>query len=208
MRRFPLIPTLFVAGAVAVMIALGIWQLQRAQWKGRMLDELAAAQSQAPVDLDSLVAGGSAENAPIAFRRAAITCTAHEATPMLRAGRNLQGGTGYSYFLPCRPGASGFAGRVQINAGWSQQPNSSLRIDAQEKVVGTIGTAEAGGPVILTSVTAIGPLQPSAPPSIDDIPNNHLAYAFQWFFFAATATLIYVLALRRRGSVARPRRDA
>ncbi|HKX90235.1 MAG TPA: SURF1 family cytochrome oxidase biogenesis protein, partial [Sphingopyxis sp.] len=28
-RRWPLIPTLFVAAAVAVMIGLGVWQLQR-----------------------------------------------------------------------------------------------------------------------------------------------------------------------------------
>ena len=32
-RRLPLIPTIFVAGAVAVMIGLGVWQLKRAEWK-------------------------------------------------------------------------------------------------------------------------------------------------------------------------------
>ncbi len=31
------------------------------------------------------------------------------------------------------------------------------------------------------------------------MPNNHLAYAVQWFLFAAIAGAIYVLALRRRG---------
>ena len=31
MRRLPLIPTLVVAAAVATMIWLGIWQLQRAE---------------------------------------------------------------------------------------------------------------------------------------------------------------------------------
>jgi cytochrome oxidase assembly protein ShyY1 len=36
------------------------------------------------------------------------------------------------------------------------------------------------------------------PPSLDSIPNNHRFYALQWFFFAATAVLIYVLALRRK----------
>ena len=38
----------------------------------------------------------------------------------------------------------------------------------------------------------------SAPPSPDAIPNNHLAYAIQWFIFAGIAAVIYVLALRRR----------
>ncbi len=30
------------------------------------------------------------------------------------------------------------------------------------------------------------------------MPNNHLSYAVQWFSFAATALIIYALALRRR----------
>lgn len=41
-------------------------------------------------------------------------------------------------------------------------------------------------------------LEPSAPPSIIDVPNNHLAYAVQWFLFAGIAATIYLLALRRR----------
>jgi cytochrome oxidase assembly protein ShyY1 len=84
--------------------------------------------------------------------------------------------------------------------GWSQAPNSLLRLNADGPIEGRIGTAEPDGPIILTAASAIGPLQPSAPPSVDEIPNNHLAYAFQWFFFAATAALIFFLALRRRSS--------
>ena len=38
----------------------------------------------------------------------------------------------------------------------------------------------------------------SAPPSPDSIPNNHLAYAIQWFLFAGFAAVIYFLALKRR----------
>jgi surfeit locus 1 family protein len=44
----------------------------------------------------------------------------------------------------------------------------------------------------------VAELAPLAPPDPADIPNNHLAYAGQWFFFALTALVIYVLALRRR----------
>ena len=33
MRRLPVIPTIFVLAAVAVMVALGMWQIQRANWK-------------------------------------------------------------------------------------------------------------------------------------------------------------------------------
>ena len=41
-------------------------------------------------------------------------------------------------------------------------------------------------------------LSASAPPSTDSIPNNHFSYAIQWFVFAATALVIYALALRKR----------
>src|SRR3546814_2582088 len=38
MRRFPLIATLIVALAVAAMIGLGVWQLQRMTWKDGLLN--------------------------------------------------------------------------------------------------------------------------------------------------------------------------
>ncbi len=196
MRRLPILPTLFVIGAVAVMIALGIWQLQRAEWKDRMLAEIEATQSLAPVDLDQVLASGNVDG--VAFRRATVTCGSGEQRPSLRAGRNLKGQTGYSYFIPCRPDGTGPARRLEINAGWSQQPDSAIRLIASGLVTGRVGTVEGAEPIILTADTALGPLQPSAPPSAEDIPNNHLMYAFQWFFFAVTALIIYLLALRRR----------
>ena len=50
----------------------------------------------------------------------------------------------------------------------------------------------------LVAATAPPGLEPSAPPSIDQIPNNHRAYAVQWFLFALIAGVIYVLAVRKR----------
>ncbi|MEL7219392.1 MAG: SURF1 family cytochrome oxidase biogenesis protein, partial [Pseudomonadota bacterium] len=41
-------------------------------------------------------------------------------------------------------------------------------------------------------------LQPLAKPDPNDLPNNHLAYAGQWFFFALTALVIYAFALKSR----------
>ena len=35
-------------------------------------------------------------------------------------------------------------------------------------------------------------------PDLSAVPNNHLAYAVQWFLFAGIAAIIYLLALRRR----------
>ncbi|MBM3928735.1 MAG: SURF1 family protein, partial [Sphingomonadales bacterium] len=35
-------------------------------------------------------------------------------------------------------------------------------------------------------------------PDLSAVPNNHLAYAVQWFLFAVVAAIIYAMALRRR----------
>ena len=48
-------------------------------------------------------------------------------------------------------------------------------------------------------------LQPSAPPSLSSIPNNHRFYAIQWFSFAAIALIIYGLAVRKRRKEERPK---
>ena len=198
MRRLPILATIIVIGAVAVMIALGVWQLQRAGWKERMLADLEAAQSMPALDLDPLLARGTAESVPLAFRRVLVTCAPSDRPPSLRAGRSRGGQSGYSYFIPCRPGADGLAGRIEVNAGWASGPDQSLRPRLTGIVAGVLGTVEPSGPIILTAAEPAPGLQPSVPPSVDDIPNNHMAYAFQWFFFAATAAIIYLVALRRR----------
>lgn len=202
MIRLPVIPTLIVALAAAIMIALGIWQLHRADWKKHLLAEYARAESLPPVDLDPLLERAATPGVPLAFRRALVTCRGDAARPQVRASSNLNGDSGYGYFIPCRPGDPGLAGRLMINAGWSADPAAVKQLAPGGLVAGTIGAVADAGPVYLTSARTSPPLQPSAPPSIDDIPNNHLFYAFQWFFFAAAAVVIYLLALRRRHSPA------
>ena len=50
----------------------------------------------------------------------------------------------------------------------------------------------------LVATKPVAGLKLLAKPSPDQIPNNHLLYAIQWFFFAAAAALIYMLAVRKR----------
>lgn len=198
MRRLPLLPTLIVVAAVATMIALGIWQLQRAAWKDRLLAEYAAAAALPALDLDPLLARGTGETPPLAFRRALVTCQVRDAAPELRGGRSEAGRGGYAHLVPCRPGAEGLAGRIVVNAGWTPLPDQGRRVTLDGIVAGRLGPVEPGRPITLTAATARAPLEPGAPANIEDIPNNHLAYAFQWFFFAGVAVVIYLLALRRR----------
>jgi len=198
MKRLPILPTAIVTAAVATMIALGIWQLQRAEEKEQLLAAYASAATLPALDLDPLLARAEADPPPLAFRRILVTCRSIGVAPELRGGSSRDGVGGYSYFLPCRPGARGLAGRLRVNVGWSRLPDDTLRLSLDGLVAGTLGSVRPEGPIILTSATAVAPLAPGAPASIEQIPNNHLFYAFQWFFFAAAALVIYGLALRLR----------
>jgi len=51
---------------------------------------------------------------------------------------------------------------------------------------------------IVVAASAPPGLEPSAPPSVSMIPNNHRMYAAQWFAFALIALVIYGLAVRKR----------
>jgi len=197
MRRLPLIPTIVVAAAVLTMIALGLWQLRRAEWKEALLAQYAAAATMPAVDLDPLL-DGTGPLPPLAFRRALVTCHAENVGPEVRAGRSAADAPGQAYLIPCRPGAAGLAGRLRINAGWANRPDAARRLSLDGIVAGRLGAVEADGPIVLTAATAVPPLAPSAPASIESIPNNHRFYAWQWFFFAVAAAVIYVLALRGR----------
>ena len=197
MRRLPLLPTLIVAAAAAVMIGLGIWQLQRAQWKDGLLVDYAVAATMPALDLDPLRVG-TAPLPPLAFRRVLITCRAEDVEPEWRGGRNRAGQGGYVALVPCRPAADGLAGRVIVNAGWAALPHRDRRLSLVGIVAGHLGADVEGEPLILTAATPSAPLAASAPARIEDVPNNHRAYAVQWFFFAGVAALIYLLALRRR----------
>jgi surfeit locus 1 family protein len=61
------------------------------------------------------------------------------------------------------------------------------------KVTGWI----APGPKLIADPAQAG-LAANARPDPNDIANNHLAYAVQWFFFAFVALVIYAIALRKR----------
>lgn len=171
--RVPVIPTVIVAAAVAVMIGLGVWQLERKEWK------------------DALIAGARGDVRP------KIHDCAIDATPEVRAGRNRAGESGYRYLVPCNSS-------LRLDVGWSKRPDALPRVVLNGPVE---AMAEIGNDRLLVALQPVAPLAPSGLPSADDIPNNHLFYAIQWFFFAAAATVIYGLALRRRSPRVAPRGD-
>jgi len=187
-RKLPILPTLLVAAAVATMVALGVWQLRRAEWKADLLARYAQAQAMSasiPWPRD----GAGLEQA--LFRWSEFTC-ARVLGIRTTAATSAAGESGVAQIARCVVDGGGEA---EVALGWSR-PTQQLEWDGG-RVSGVIGPGGTFGGTLHASPPAPG-LAPLAAPDPADLPNNHLAYAGQWFFFALTALVIYGLALRRR----------
>ncbi len=183
-RRIPIFSTIVVLAAVATMIGLGIWQLGRLKEKEALIARYEAAagnNARVPFPLEGK---GEAE----LFRRSELQCNAVASIDPV-AGTAANGAKGWVQRAQC---VVTLEKTVPVDLGFTRDLN---KVAWQGGIVtGVI----ASGPRLVADPPVAG-LQPMAKPDPGDLPNNHLAYAGQWFFFALTALVIYVLALRRRG---------
>ena len=201
--RLPVLPTIVVTLACAVMVALGFWQLDRraekaaqlALFAANMQKEAVAFQPKGPVS-DALL-----------FRLSSAMCVKVTGW-RTEAGRSVKGGSGYRWIAECSTGAEGpglladmgVTRNPKLKPNWAGGPvrGRVTTEPSHQSLFGKLGgTQEVLRPMLVSDIAAPG-LEASAPPSPDEVPNNHLAYAVQWFLFAGVAALIYILALRRR----------
>ena len=189
-RRLPLIPTIMVLAAVALMIGLGLWQLQRAKWKEGLLAKYAQAERLPPIVFPTVPTPDS--ELPL-FRNATGVCL-RVVGQRAQAGENRAGEPGYVHIVDCSTGAEGPGMSVEV--GWSKDPNAMVNW-AGGPVSGIIGP-DRQMRMRLVAAGAPPGLEPSALPSLSSIPNNHRFYALQWFAFAIIALVIYGLAVRKR----------
>lgn len=190
MRRLPVIPTIIVLIAAAIMVRLGFWQLHRAQGKEQLIARYAQAERLPPVEFPT--APLSDADLPL-FRHATGMCL-HPAGARAVAGENRGGEPGFVHIVDCATGAEGPG--LSVELGWSKNPNAPLNWRGG-LVSGIIGP-DSKTRLRLVAASAPPGLEPSAPPSLDAIPNNHRSYALQWFAFALTALIVYGLAVRKR----------
>ena len=189
-RKLPLLPTLVVGVAVAIMIALGFWQLRRAGEKEALLAQYRAAQNQPPISFPT--APIHSDRLPL-FRYSTGVCL-RTVSKRSTAGQNRRGEPGYVHIIDCSTGAEGPGMSVEV--GWSKNPNVALKWPGGP--VSGIIAPDRKTRMRLVAATSPPGLEPSAPPSIDQIPNNHRSYAVQWLLFALIAAVIYGLALRKK----------
>lgn len=103
-------PTLVTIAILPVLLYLGNWQLERAAWKQRLVDEDAENMQQARVPLAGVVGREGAQ----AFRRVSALGRYDLEHQLLLDNRIHQGRAGYHVLTPFRSG-----GRVVlVNRGW------------------------------------------------------------------------------------------
>ena len=205
-------------GGAAVLISLGVWQVQRLAWKQAVLADITArisADSVAlPVDPD-----------PVAdkYLPVAVTGTYDDQVIYVLVSQK-QIGAGYRVIAPMQTDAGrrvlidrGFvrleerdavtapAGKVTVtgNLHWPQEIDSFT----PEPDLPAMAQALNADPLLVVVRETSLPDGPVTPLPVDTagIPNDHLQYAITWFSLAliwAAMTLVFAL----RGSRRRPER--
>jgi len=202
-RRWPVIPTIVVLCAVAAMIALGIWQLQRKSEKEALI-----ALYERNMAMSSLVTYPKLPPVPDAmlFRKSSVVCLEVVKWDP-RGGTDRKGQSGIRMIANCRTGAEGPGVLVDVGIAedftppkWTGGTVQGTIVPGPEQptvIERLTGRAKPARAMLVADAPVEG-LRASEVPTGADVPNNHLAYAFQWFFFAIVALIIYALAVRRR----------
>jgi len=204
MKRLPFWPTLVVLLAVLAMVGLGIWQLDRLHEKEALLAHFAANENKPPVALPALLPLKQED----LFRRASAMCLPVHPIKWLQRGARLPGGKpGWRMIVFCGTGAEGPGFAADIGISSSDVPPAwtggvvrgrVITVPSETPLIARLFSAPAPDMAMIVAENPAPGLARSPDPSPADVPNNHFAYAVQWFLFAGIAVIIYAVALARR----------
>jgi surfeit locus 1 family protein len=214
LARRLVLPTLMTGVMLAILVGLGVWQLQRLQWKLGILAAIDHAEAAAPVPL----AGD-----PGQFTKVVATGVWDPAAHGLY-GVDVRDVTAGSYLIEAldRPGQapvlvdlgfvpdgfSAFPSGPATVVGYVRQPAESGLFtpadDAARRHFYTLDPAKMGAALGLARVapfTLIAMGDPNAIPSpataLPRPPNDHFGYALTWFGLAATLAVTFGLYVRK-----------
>ncbi|HPU15968.1 MAG TPA: SURF1 family protein [Polymorphobacter sp.] len=199
-RGLPLGATLMTLLMVPVLIGMGLWQLQRREWKAHLNAELAAAPSMPVLDAAGLTAAPGREKS-LLYRRASVHCAPGSVAPYdIKGGDSADGQSGYLLLVNCTPADPKPA--FIVVAGWSQRPDTLTKLTVDTTFDGLIIERPYGNDAtrprfMLIPRQSVPPLAPSRVPTPGDLPDNHLSYALQWFGFALVLLTIFGIYVRR-----------
>jgi surfeit locus 1 family protein len=99
-ERFPWLATILLIPALAILLALGFWQVERLQWKTDLIRRVEAARTGAPRPAEQVLrdqAAGRSQD----YARVSAVCPDIERTPYLRVYAIREGEPGYRLVTLC-----------------------------------------------------------------------------------------------------------
>ena len=212
----------FGLGGVAILVSLGVWQLQRLDWKLGVIAELEAKLSAPPAPLPADPTEAEDEYTRVAVSGRFLPGELHLLTsirpwgPGFRVIAPFETDTGRRVLVdrgyvpearkdaPRDPGAAEVTGALlwPDDAGWfTPDPDRDANIwFAREP--GPMAEALGTEPLLIVAETRAGEGEFPAPrPATANLRNHHLEYALTWFSLAAiwaVMTAVLLLRLRRR----------
>src|SRR5580700_10022646 len=117
--RFEVAPAIAAAVGIAILIGLGVWQVQRLHWKEAILARIAALQAAPPQALAPLLAR-AAGGEDVDYRRVEMDCPDLETGPYLRLYAVWQGYGGYRLIAACRVAAGPYRA-ILVDRGFIAQ---------------------------------------------------------------------------------------
>lgn len=226
--RFPVVLTILAVALLGVLLALGVWQVQRMQWKEGLMDGAEAAAGLPPLPLAEALKVDNPE-----FQRVILTCRGLGAAPYVELQSIENSDAGVRLVSACRPEGMeetllvdrGFvpadiSARPTVNADDTMPvvitgvlrrapaPSALTPPPAQGRFYGRDAEAMARAlkvegpisPFTVFATTSTNPDWAALKPSAPPaaFTNNHLGYALTWFGLAAALIAFYVVLLRRR----------
>lgn len=224
--RFPWGLTLACVPVLVLLLSLGVWQVQRLQWKQGLIAQAEAAASRPPVPvMQAYTPAGE-------FRKVILDCPGLATAPFVELQTIEDGQAGVRLVsvcpLPSEPFVTlvdrGFVPDTVSARPPVQQSSEPVRIVGQlrmpvppsdfapppegrhfyardhQAMARALGVRDWLASPMIYATTSSNPdwpaLRPSAPPAA--FSNNHLGYAMTWFGLAIVLVGFYIALLRRR----------
>jgi len=207
-------------GGAAILIWLGVWQIQRLAWKEAIIADINTRIAAAPVDLPASVNRDLDAYLPVTvsgtFEQGEVHVLVSQKdvgagyriiTPfVLEDGRRIMVDRGFAVASAKDAARSDGPAIVTGNLQWPQEtdsftPEADLKgniwfardVPAMARTLGT-------QPVLLVARSSKPPAAGISPLPVDTarIPNDHLQYAITWFSLAAIWLGMSLFFLRRR----------
>jgi surfeit locus 1 family protein len=212
-------PSIIASCMLAVLLGLGVWQLERLAWKTDLLKSIHDRMAQKPVPLPEKIADPAAWE----YRRVKMAGQYVSDREFLIQPRTLDGKAGYHMYVPFRRVSGGI---VFVNRGWISDDllGKAIRPRGMVAVEGIVqlphksaftpdNNPEKGewywpdveamaaaahvknpAPVIVTVAARRPGVYPAGGQVRLDIPNDHKQYAIFWFTMAFVLIGIWAMS--------------